>query len=130
MSGEWFTRYYDNGTPVTNFQKILSANTSDPMSNQVWIDDHSNSTTKFRFKSKLSVDYSNLTFTPMPAAVNELTSGRTVKVYEGKVVPKGGQSKSGVAVDSIFLKLEFSNDPGKVYEIRGHQRTGFFEDEF
>ncbi len=130
MSGEWYTQYFDNGTAVTSFQKILSTNTSDPMSNQVWIDDHANSTTKFRFKSKFNVDYSNLSFTPMPAAVNEMTSGRTIKVYEGKVIPKGGHSKSGVEVDSIYLKLEFSNDPGKVYEMRGHQRTGFFEDEF
>lgn len=130
MSGEWFTQYFDNGAAITSFQKILSTNTSDPTGNQVWIDDHANSTTKFRFKSKFNVDYSSLSFTSTPAAVNELTAGRTVKVYEGKVIPNGGHSKSGVLVDSIHLKLEFSNDPGKVYEMRGHQRTGFFEDEF
>ena len=130
MSGEWFTRYFDGATPVTGFQKIVSFNTSDPSGNQIWVDDHANATTKFRFKSKLNVDYPALAFVPMAAAVNELTAGRTVKVYEGKVIPGGGHSKTGVAVDSIFLRLEFSNDPGKVYEIRGHHRTGFFEDEY
>jgi hypothetical protein len=130
MSGEWFTQYFDNGAPVTGFGKILTYNTSDPNSNQVWVDDHANATAKYRFRSKFNVDYTNLSFLAMPAATNDVTAGRTVKVYEGKVIPKGGHSKTNVLVDSIYLKIELSNDPGKIYEIKGHARTGFFEDEY
>ena len=59
-----------------------------------------------------------------------MIDAETVKFYEGKVITGGGMSKSGVVVDSIYLKVEFSDDPGVIYEIKGHQRTGFFEDEY
>lgn len=132
MAGEWFVTYFNNAapnTPVTGVQHIYTYNTSDANSNQIWFDDHNNATAAYRFKSKLDVDYSSLSFRPMAAADNTVTAGRTVKVLEGKVVPGGGHSKTGVVVDSIYLQVEFSNDPGKVYNITGHQRTGFFEDE-
>ena len=51
-------------------------------------------------------------------------------VADGKVLPLGGKSKSGVVVDSIFMHVEFSDDPGTIYTISGHQRSGFLEDEY
>ena len=126
MAGEWFTRYYQGGSAITTFHKILTYNTSDPGINQVWVDDPN----VWTFKSKFDVDYNTLSFKSMESANDILHTGNTVKVYEGKVLPNAGVSKSGNKVDSIYLKVEFSDDPGTIYEIRGHQRTGFFEDEY
>lgn len=126
MSGEWFTRYYFDGAPITPFHKISTYNTSDPNSGQVWVDDLG----QWSFKSKFDVDYSALLFKAMAAAPNTEIDNETVKVIEGKVLKGLGISKSGNVVDSIYLKLEFSDDPGSVYEIKGHLRTGFFEDEY
>ena len=126
MSGEWFTRYYFDGAPITPFHKISTYNTSDPNSGQVWVDDLG----QWAFKSKFDVDYSALLFKAMAAAPNLEIDNESVKVIEGKVLKGLGISKQGNTVDSIYLKLEFSDDPGSVYEIKGHQRTGFFEDEY
>ncbi len=41
-----------------------------------------------------------------------------------------GKTKSGNPVDSIYMEAVFSDDPGNKYVISGHQRTGFFEDEY
>lgn len=126
MSGEWYARFYDNGAAVSSYHAILTSNTSDPNSNQVWVDDLHQQP----FKAKFDVDYANLTFKPMTGVANAESPGKTIKVIEGKVIPGGGRSKSGNTVDSIYLKLEFSEEAGTIYEIKGHQRTGFFEDEY
>lgn len=127
MAGEWFVEYYSGGQALTDHHKILTYNTSDPNSNQVWVDDPD----VWPFKAKFDVDVQALTFKAMNAATDVAnSSGLKIKVYEGKVLPKAGKSKSGGNVDSIYLKVEFSDDPGTVYEIKGHQRTGFFEDEY
>lgn len=126
MSGEWFVEYYTGGAAITHHDKILTYNTADPSASQIWVDDPN----VWKFKSKMDVDYATLSFKPMAKTTNLRISGESVKVIEGKVLPGAGRSKTGNAVDSIYLKLEFSDDPGTVYEIRGHQRTGFFEDEY
>jgi hypothetical protein len=127
FSGEWFIEYYEGGAPVTDHHKILTYNTSDPNSGKVWVEDPD----VWPFKAKFDVDPAALTFKAMNSAEDVANgTGLTIKVYEGKVLPKAGKSKSGNLVDSIYLKVEFSDDPGTVYEIKGHQRTGFFEDEY
>lgn len=128
MSGEWFVEYYDAaGHALTDHTTISTYNTSDPASNQVWVDDPD----IWPFKAKFDVDAQALTFKAMSGAVDIANgNGLKIKVLEGKVLPKAGKSKSGNNVDSIYLKVEFSDDPGTVYQIKGHQRTGFFEDEY
>ena len=126
MAGEWFTQYYTGGTAVTDHHKILSYNTSDPMSSKMWVEDHD----VWPFKAKFDVDLGAMTFRAADNLDNIALTGKKIKVYEGKIVAKGGRSKSGVVVDSIYLKVEFSDDPGVIYEIKGHQRTGLFEDEY
>ena len=125
MSGEWYIKFYTGGAAVTTYHKIISYNTADPNSNQIWVDD-----LNFQpFKAKFDIDYSTLSFKPLTGIANAANTGKTIKVLEGKVLPSAGKSKSGVTVDSIFMKLEFSEEPGTIYDVAGHQRTGFFEDE-
>lgn len=126
MAGEWYIRFYESGAAVTPYHKIISYNTADPNSNQIWVDD-----LNFQpFKAKFDVDYSTLAFKTATGVVNLIGTGKTIKVLEGKVLPDAGRSKSGVVVDSFYMKLEFSEEPGAIYDVKGHQRTGFFEDEY
>jgi len=126
MSGEWFIRFYTGGAVVSPYHKIISYNTSDPNAAQIWVDD-----LDFQpFKAKFDVDYPSLSFKAATSIPNLANNGKTIKVLEGKVLPGAGKSKTGVVVDSIFMKLEFSEEPGTVYDIAGHQRTGFQEDEY
>jgi hypothetical protein len=128
MAGEWFTRYYHNNAAVTPFHKIVSYNVSDPAAAQVWVDDLG----QWPFVAKFDVDIASLAFKAMSNVSNANTASpaKTLKVLEGKVLPGTGHTKTGVVVDSIYIRMEFSDDPGEIYEIRGHQRTGFFEDEY
>ena len=124
MAGEWWVKYYYNNTELTDYNKMISFNTSDPNSGKVWVDDGH----VWPFKAKFDVDYANLTFKSMASTPNTLVTNGTIRVVEGKILLGAGRSLSGNTVDSIYLKLEFSDDPGNEYEIRGHYDTGFFVD--
>lgn len=126
MAGEWFVELYEGGQAVTDYHKVLTYNTANINSGQVWFEDHD----IWDFKAKLDVDAQSLSFKGMNAAADVIHTGVTMKVFEGKILPKAAKSKSGNSVDSIYLKVEFSDDPGTVYEYKGHLRTGFFEDEY
>ena len=118
--------------------KIATYNTS-ANDNNIWIDDYQ-SLSQFlplSFKVKSTVDYSALTFSSVPLANNAYfdpndptASPETVNITEGKIFPKLGHSKSGNIADSIHVRIEFSNDPGTMYEINGVERTRFPEDDY
>ncbi|HEY6502990.1 MAG TPA: lipid-binding protein [Chitinophagaceae bacterium] len=126
MAGEWWVKYYIGGAeiPGLGYLKFTTYNTSDPNSGQVWVDDGH----LWPLKAKFDVDYSNLAFKSMASTPNTEVANGTVKVMEGKILKGAGLSLTGNVVDSIFLRLEFSDDPGNVYEIKGHHDTGFFAD--
>jgi hypothetical protein len=100
--------------------------------NFLWIDDFKNG---YGFKSKVTADFSALTFSSAKADNLYYVTGstafpQTVKITEGKIFPGLGHSKSGNVTDSIYMKVEFSDDPGKVYSMPGTARTRFTEDEY
>jgi hypothetical protein len=128
MSGDWFVESFKDGAHEYDFARIMTYNTSDPNSNQIWVDDLEHT---WWFKGKFDIDYSTLSFKPKAGIPNLYAApGETIEVIEGKVIPNGGHSKTGVVVDSIYLKAKFTDDPGHTWEFKGHQRTGFFEDEY
>ena len=91
----------------------------------IWIDDYGNGW-NVKFKSK--VDYKTLTFSATNAQ-NEYYN-ITVNQTDGKIFPKAGHSKSGNVADSIHMKVEFSDDPGNIYEMNGVERTRFPADDY
>lgn len=126
MAGEWWVKYYVGGAeiPGLGYFKLSSYNTSDPNSGQIWVDDAGT----WPFKAKFDVDYGNLAFKAMASTPNTSLTGKTIKVVEGKILKGVGHSLSGNVVDSIYMKLEFSDDAGTEYEVKGHFDTGFFAD--
>jgi hypothetical protein len=91
-----------------------------------WIDDHDEF---FEIKTKVqALDFTNLTFAGQVDA-DELYTGGTVTVSNGKILKAAAQSFGGHTVDSIYFEAEFDWDPGTVYKFGGHKRTGFLEDE-
>ncbi|MEO0046382.1 MAG: hypothetical protein RL705_1573 [Bacteroidota bacterium] len=91
-----------------------------------WVDDHNS---WMQIKSKVqATDFNALTFSGQPDA-DELYTGGTVTVTNGKILKAAAQSFGGHTVDSIYFEAEFDWDPGTVYKFAGHKRTGFLEDE-
>jgi hypothetical protein len=59
---------------------------------------------------------------------NDVTNSLIIK--EGKMVRLGGRSKSGVTVDSIYIRYAFQSAPALDYILTGHERTGLLADEY
>lgn len=132
MSGQWLVQTYFGGTTpadvVLGYQTILTSNTAAADGSTILIDDMENI---WPFKVKASANSGNYTFnaTSVENMYEYDTIPQFVTITNGKITPEGGRSLSGVTVDSIYMECEFSDDPGNVYIIAGHYRTGFTEDE-
>jgi Lipid-binding putative hydrolase len=128
FAGDWHIIALENDgvTPAFgggyNLYSTYNASSNDE---NFWIDDHDS---WMEIKSKVQGNTSNLTFAGQPEA-EELYTGGTVTVSNGKILKKAATSFGGHEVDSIYFEAEFDWDPGVVYKFAGHKRTGFLEDE-
>jgi hypothetical protein len=133
MANEWWVTLDLDGQAdvygIGHF-KIATYNTA-ANNDSIWIDDFENG---WQVKFKAKADFNSLTFscTNSPSEYYALPSGDplTVNVTDGKVLLDVGHSRSGNVVDSIHMKIEFADDPGTIYEMNGHARTKFIEDEY
>lgn len=127
LSGEWWIVGYDaSGAPAYGGDYNLWSTYNTAANNDsIWIDDHDSF---FELKSKVQANVEELTFAGGEGAT-ELYTGGTVHIMNGKIIPDGGRSATGVVVDSIYFEAEFDWDPGVIYTFGGHERSGFLEDE-
>lgn len=133
-SNGWWVTYSKGGTPIYGPVFFSTYNTSADKADSMWIDDLGNFT---GFKGKVALNYKALTFSN-PVMVN-VSGADTLIVANGKIIPKGGHSKSGVATDSLYMEIQISDDTdangypdpyGTTYQISGTARTGFIEDDY
>jgi hypothetical protein len=131
LSGEWWVKYYadEAGTEDVGggYFPLYTYNTAANDGKEFWISDQGSFWT---YTVKCPVNMTSKTF-----AGNELVSTVTdydikVNVTLGKVIVNGGRSTSGVVTDSIYMALEYEDDPGTIYYAAGVRRTGFLEDEW
>jgi hypothetical protein len=122
----WWVTFTLGGSDVyglgTFFLNTYNTSAND---DSLWVDDLGHS---WQFKVKTKIDYSTLTFSTANAQ-NEYYN-ITVNITDGKILSKGGRSKSGVPTDSIYFKANFSDDPSNTYVISGTARTGLIEDDY
>ena len=134
VSNEWWATLDSVGTTDYNGWgqiKIATYNTSNN-DNHIWLDDFGKG---YGFKIKAAVDYKALTFSSEDSAANDYYDGTTTfpksaHITDGKIFPKMGHSRSGNVVDSIHFKIEFSDNPGFIYEMNAVARTRFAEDDY
>jgi hypothetical protein len=127
VANEWWVTLDQGGTQDVfglGHIKIATYNSA-ANNNIIWIDDYESG---WDVKFKSQIDYNTLTFSA-DAAPNEYYN-ITVTQTDGKILPKAAHSKSGNVADSIHMKLEFSDDPGTIYEMNGVERTRFPEDDY
>lgn len=126
MSNEWWVNYYVNGVDQYKTVKLSTYNTA-ANNDSIWIDDFG-TFWDVKFRAKINTD--SLTFHATNAANNYYTS--TVTVTKGKIMPKAAHSPSGVVTDSIYFKIQYSDDTtpfGTTYEVKGYARTAWAEDD-
>ncbi len=130
MANEWWAELKLDGENAYGpgvFAKIGTYNTA-ANTNEIWVDDDIQGL--WDFKIKATADFTNLTFKADSAV--SVVPGYEIKVTisDGKIFPGLGHSKTGNITDSIYMKVEFEDDPGVIYTIEGHARTRFVEDEY
>jgi len=139
FAGEWFVTYSLGGSDVGGgYSTIITSNTAANVATEFLISDYvdPNATTGnfWSYKAKANSVASSLAFSATDAPSHVVVKGDdydiTLTITNGKIFPKGGLSKSKVAVDSIYFEVEFSDDPGDKFICSGHKRTGFTEDEY
>lgn len=125
LNGEWYITITKASNGSVQVEHALHK-TFDANDGKMFIDDKK---TGWYLKGKLNVNTTNLTFDVSKEA-NLNDPGSTFTITEGKIIKNGGKSKTGVVVDSIYFKAEFSYEPGVIYIHSGHKRTGFEEDNY
>jgi len=130
LSGEWWVQIDGEG----DYYGISTYNTADNSLSQMWLNftnlkgDADN--TVF---GKVSVNLDNKTFTGQKVVnvgTYEYSTPPTFTVTNGKVTPNGAVGPSSKATtDAIALDVEFSDDPGTVYHLKGYHRTKFVGDD-
>lgn len=147
LAGEWYVQTYVGGSAVLGHELISTYNTAAADGSQIWLDDQGHI---WPVKAKINSDPAGMSFSgmgtnteieifqydtaDMAAPYDSVTTTslgfETINVLEGKVISDEGRSKTGVVTDSIYIRAEFSDDPGTEYEMSGHRRTGFGEDDY
>lgn len=133
MSNEWWVQLlvddgaggYEDVYQIGYFH-FLTSNTASNTADSLFVDDFGDTA---ELKAKVACNPSDLTFGNGGVAVEERYTDGAVVINNGKILEGLGRSTSGVTVDSIYFEAEFDWDPGQVYIIAGHARTGYNEDE-
>jgi len=136
VSNEWWVVLSQNGSALTDPAKISTYNTS-MNQDSIFVDDLGNI---WPFKCKAKIDLTNMAFSTektqsltdikVPGSSPAQYYRPTVTITNGKILPKAAKSLSGNPTDSIYMEIEFSDDPGNKYVIAGSARTRFSEDEY
>lgn len=126
MAGDWYVQLDGEG----DYYLISTYNTAADNGTEMWIDDHKN---YWWFKAKTPINLSALTFggSNLASSVPDgnSTYDITVNITDGKIEKGTATTSGGNTSDGISFGIEFSDDPGTIYQFSGYKRTGFGEDE-
>ncbi len=123
VAGEWWIKFTYNGNE-TGYYNFLTMNTSDDLSNIMWITDEG-TWKDIKFKCPLNLSAKTFSGTNL----EDIASDNTVTISNGQIVIDGGKSTTGRTTDLITFDIELSSEPGVIYQAEGTRRTGFVEDD-
>ncbi|MFT4521669.1 MAG: hypothetical protein ACI8ZN_000606 [Bacteroidia bacterium] len=133
MANEWYVTYKVGGVDIYNFgySTIITSTTAAADGENLIVTDQGHFW-DYLVKSPMNADAKTFGISAAGDSLTNLVDGYDIKirVTNGKVIAGGGTSKTGVKVDSIYMEIEFADDPGTIYEVGGHGRTGFEEDDY
>lgn len=130
VSGEWYVtlKLQVNGVWEDvygiGYYPLLTYNLSSNIGDSIWVDDEGLWPSKFT----CAVNVKNRTFS-VKHSTNVAEDSAWATVTNGQVLMGKGVSFGGNQTDSIYMLVQFTDDPGDTYQISGHRRTGFVADE-
>lgn len=127
LANEWWVTFNVGGKDLFNTHVAFDTYNTAVNNDSLWLDDLYGGYA-LEFKSKVATDIKALTFSG--AGVKNEYLDDTITVSKGQVFPNGGVSKTGIITDSIYMEVNFSDDPGNTYIISGTARTQYAEDDY
>lgn len=127
MMGSWYVQFLYGGEDLLGGYVLINTyNTSANDGTAMWINDNENT---WWFKVECPINSSDQTFSG-----SELYSDYDgyiidVTITNGKITKNGVTSPGGQTTDKIDFEVEFSDDPGTVYQIVGYRYTGLVGDQ-
>lgn len=151
-AGNWWVKMYHGGMLFDTTFFLATYNTAANTTDSVWVDDALQSLNGFfqsgaqdsllyytwgipnsSFKVKAGLQYTDLTFSGSGLGnqywSGDTSSSETVSIFNGKILPKGTISPTGVRTDSIYFQIVFSKNPIDTFVISGYERTGQIGDD-
>ena len=128
MTNEWWvTLKIGTSDLLGKYVRFSTYNTSENVADSLWLDDLGNG---YNFKCKVLANPKNLTFS-VDSAQNEYYDIR-VHIANGKIIPNGGVSRTGLKTDSLYMEATFGDDPDPthIYIISGTARTRWAKDDY
>ena len=127
MMGSWYVEFLVDGEDIYHlgFTKINTYNTSVNDGTSMWIDDNEHTWT---FKVNCPINSSDQTFSGTGLYSNVGGYEVDVDIINGMITKDGVTSPSGQTTDKIDFEVEFSDDPGTIYQIVGYRYTGLVGD--
>jgi hypothetical protein len=143
LAGEWFVTYSIGGSDVGGgYSTIITSNTAANLATEILISDYVDPNAKtgnfWSYKVKAQADPDAKSFTASESVSTALINNEDpypikVNILNGKIIPFGGKSRTGVVVDSIYFEIQFEDDATpfeNTFIVSGHKRTGFTADEY
>lgn len=131
VANDWWCQLTDTtGQVLVSYAPFATYNTSEN-DDSMWVDDNEN-LYGFKVKAKFNSDGTFETASSFNADYdpsNPTDFPETVTITDGKVLSNAAKSKTGVTVDSIYMKIKFSGDPD-TYLIEGLAKTGWDADNY
>lgn len=122
MAGDWYVQLDGTGS----FYHISTYNTAADDGKEMWINDGGHF---WEFVAKTPVVLSGMTFGGANLASDYEGYEITVTITNGKITKGNIITEAGNPTDGISFDIEFSDDPGSIYQLSGYKRTGFAADE-
>ncbi|HMH23288.1 MAG TPA: lipid-binding protein [Puia sp.] len=129
IANGWYVTLTYNGDDIYSLGTFfLDTYNTAASGDSIWVDDLQHS---WIFKCKAAASFSSQTFTATHASNNYNGDSSYVNILNGKILAGAGTTKGGNKSDSIYMQINFSDDPDKLnYVISGTARTGFIEDDY
>lgn len=130
FAGDWFINVKSVGVSKVIRFSTCNASAND---NTMFIDDNglSQKTPGSQLlKGKYTLNMGDGNFASDVNTPNLRQTGKTVTITNGKIEKLAGISKGGHTVDEISFTVEYSTEPGVIYDYVGTKRIGFYEDEY
>jgi hypothetical protein len=131
MANEWWVTLKIGTDDLLGTHVAFSTYNTAANDDSLWVDDLE---IGYGFKCKVKTDMQNLSFATS-GSIDEYTDvqgndGVAVTIANGKIIPNGGISKTGLVTDSIYFEVQFADDPGDTYIVSGTARTRQQDDDY